>query len=176
MHAGSDMKLAGTRLGVELALSVAYFLAPAFIVSVLTLGILFWTTIGYVLAYGGGIGVVVAIPVWIIAKLAFGLHQRAWFGVILFAVTGATTAVLAIALMDVLGGAAFAPFQPFEGSALAGTIVVTVYAGACTCLGWLTVYLHRAPTPYEDALRGLDFAQLICSCFCQVGRVKRRPG
>ena len=154
------MRSRAIQFGVGLTLAVAYFLAPAFLISVFVLGILFWTTIGCVVAYGVGIGVVVALPLWMLAKLASRLHQRVWFGAVLFALAGAITAVLAVALMRVLGGSAFAPFEPFGASALGGTLVVTAYAALCSSLGWLTVQLHRTPAPFEDALGGLDFAEL----------------
>lgn len=146
--------------GAGILLSVAFFMTPLFVIATLTLGVFFWASAGYLTACAVGLGLVVAIPSWAIARLLFAVHPKTWVGALVFAMAGAASASVAFGLISLGETGQFAFLAAFGAGGAYGVIVLIGYAAVCSWLGWLTIYLHRGAPAYQDALGGHTFEEL----------------
>jgi hypothetical protein len=135
-------------------------MAPVFVIATLTLGVFFWASAGYLAACAVGLGLVTAVPAWTVARLLFALRPKRWVGALLFALVGAASAIAAFGLISLAGNGQFAPLTALGPAGGRGVMVLIGYAAICSCLGWLTVYVHRAADVYLDALGGHTFEEI----------------
>jgi len=148
------------QLGFGLLLALAYFIAPVFVISILTLGVLFWTTVGYLGACALGLGLASAIPFWFFASRISMIRDSTRFGAVLFLFAGAASAICAFGLLAMTQSLTFAPLEGLGADDSGAVIVLTGYAAVCSMLGWLTIRWNARAPEYEDALGGHTFEEL----------------
>ncbi|HEY1532133.1 MAG TPA: hypothetical protein VGF80_15035 [Galbitalea sp.] len=148
------------RSAIGLLLAVAYFLAPVFVVATLTLGVLFWTTVGYLFAFAIVVGTAVAVPLWVVASALARRTACVAIGAVLFLVVGAVAAGIGFGILALGATGHFAPLDALGARGENGVLVFTGYAAVCSMLGWLTVRLHATRPAYSDALGGHTFEEL----------------
>jgi hypothetical protein len=100
------------------------------------------------------------VPLALAGQALAHRYPRPWVGLLTFFGVGALTAYLAFGVFALIAQDRFQPFAALGAHSGPGVGIVLGLAGLCTMAGWATARKHSSPAAYEDALEGLDFAEL----------------
>ena len=147
-------------LAIGFASSICYFVVLLLLPAVcfpypLVLLALGWFAFAVVIA-----ALVIGLPLSLAGRAIAHHYQNRWVGLLSFLVIGGLTGYLSFGVYALASSGRFEPFLAFGPHSGAGVAIVMVIAGLCTMAGWATAVKYSRPTNYDDALEGLDFAEL----------------
>jgi len=145
---------------ITFASSICYFVGLLLFPSIVLLNPIILAAIGW---FAGAVvvaGLIIGVPLARAGQTLAHRYPRPWVGLLTFFGVGALTAYLAFGVFALIAQGRFQPFAALGAHSGPGVGIVLGLAGLCTLGGWATARKYVTPTKYDDALEGLDFAEL----------------
>jgi len=152
--------LARREFAIGFAASISYFVALLLLPAIFVFNAL----ILVVLAYFAGGAIIAALlvgaPLALAGQAIVRRFPRKSVAVATYFAVGALTAYLGFGIFTLLAHGQFTPFVAFGADSPFAVGMLIVIAGFCALGGWMTAIKNATPASYEDALEGMDFAEL----------------
>jgi hypothetical protein len=142
------------------AASISYFVALLLLPAILFLNLFVLAVLAYFAASTILATTLIGVPLAVLGQAL--AHRVPKTGVRLTAafLVGALTAYLAFGVFALMMSGQFQPFFALGRHSALGVSIVIGVAGLCSVGGWSTARHYVSPAQFDDALDGLDFAQL----------------
>ena len=147
-------------LAIGYAASISYFVALLLLPGIMFLNLLVLAALAYFAAGAILAAILIGIPLAVLGQAFAHRFPTVAVRLLVAFLVGALTAYLAFGVFALMTAGQFQPFFALGPDSALGVAMVIAIAGLCSIGGWATARRYVSPTQYDDALDGLDFADL----------------
>jgi hypothetical protein len=145
---------------IGFASSISYFVGLLLLPSIFFLNPFVLLVLGWFAIFVVVAALIFGVPLGLMGQAIAHRFSHRWVGLLVFFGVGSLTAYLAFALYALAAIDRFEPLSALGPKSGSGVALVIGLAGLCTLAGWATARKYGTPAEYDDALEGLDFAEL----------------